>query len=285
MEWVRGVEPRPCAEAASDDTIEVISIVPDHRPFVEFLEREQVDTIVQCAVASDRSGKSTRTSEADVITTMCIGTATIHKGSRVRNWVLLSSSAIYPIESRSSLLQCEEQETKHEGDEAVQSFVEAEDYARDVAIRNTHISVSILRLQQLIGPGVRGPLSALVSQPSVPTLIGFDPPIQFLHVDDAASAAAFATIHELAGVYNVASSGMIHWHDALRISNRQAIPALPMGTSFLEPVLRRMKVPFVPAPLRNLLRFGHALDTAKIEHAGWRPSFDQRRCMAALRSD
>jgi UDP-glucose 4-epimerase len=240
---------------------------------------------VQCAVASDRSGESSRSSEADVITTMCLAAAVTHAGSRVRNWVLLSSSAIYPIESRSSLLQCEDQEMKCEGDFDSTSLVEAEDYARDVALRNAHISVCILRLQQLIGPGVRGPLSALISQPSVPTLIGFDPPIQFLHVDDAASAAAFATIHELPGVYNVASTGMIHWHEALRVSNRQAIPVLPMGASFVEPILRRLKIPFVPARLRNLLRFGHALDTKKIERTGWRPDFDQRRCLLALRID
>ena len=279
VEWVRGVETHSSSDISSSDEIEIIPLVPDHRPFVAFLEKERVDTIVQCAVASDRCGTSTRASEIDVITTMSLGTATAHDGSGIRNWVLLSSSAIYPIESRSSLLQREDQETSHEADDAGTLLAEAEDYARDVALRCTHISVSILRLQQLIGPGVNGPLSALLSQPVVPTPIGFDPPIQFLHVDDAASAAAFATIHELAGVYNVASSGMIHWHDALRIANRQTIPVLPMGLSFVEPLLRRMKVPFVPVQLLDLLRFGHALDTRKLESIGWRPSFDQHQCL------
>jgi len=282
---VQGVETRPRHVSKPDATIEIVSLVPDHRPFIDFLARERVGTVIQCAVASDRSGESSHASEADVITTMCLGAATTHSGSGVRSWVLLSSSAIYPIESRSSLLQGEEQETRHEGDAAARSLVEAEDYARDVALRNTHISVCILRLQQLIGPGVRGPLAAMISQSLVPTLLGFDPPIQFLHMEDAASAAAFAAIHELPGVYNVASSGMIHWHEALRVSNRRAIPVLPMGTRFVEPILQKLKIPFVPAQLRNLLRFGHALDTRKLERAGWRPSFDQRRCLSGLRPD
>lgn len=285
VESVRGVETRRTSDLATTNSIEIIPIVPDHRPFAEFLESKGIDTVVQCAVCSDRSGNSSRESEADVITTMCVGNAATHAGSGIRNWVLLSSSAIYPIESRSSLLQCEDQETNHQRNDAGALLAEAEDYARDVARRHTDISVSILRLQQLIGPGVRGPLSALISNPLVPTPIGFDPPIQFLHVDDAASAAAFATIHELAGVYNVASSGMIHWHDALRISNRQAIPVLPLGISFVEPILRRLKIPFVPAQLLDLLRFGHALDTQKFEGRGWRPRFDQRQCLSELRSN
>jgi UDP-glucose 4-epimerase len=290
VECARGVETR--ARRALDfevkdsmDEIEIVPIVPDHRPFVKFLQSERIDTIVQCAVALDRCGSASQSSEADVITTMGLGTATTHPGSGIRNWVLLSSSAIYPIESRSSLLQCENQEAKHEGDQEIALLGEAEDYARDVARRHTHISVAILRLQQLIGPGVRGPLSALISESLVPTPIGFDPPIQFLHVEDAASAASFATIHELAGVYNVASAGMIHWHDALRILDRQTIPVLPLSVSFVEPILRRLKIPFVPARLLDLLRFGHALDTEKIERTGWRPEFDQRRCLRELRAD
>ena len=283
VESARGVETRTGEGASLDADIDVIPLVPDHRPFVEYLQKEGVDTVIQCGLAPDRRGQGRRSGEADVITTMCLGAAIAHESSGIKNWVLLSSSSIYPIDSRSSLLQREDQDVHREESGLRASIAEAEDYARDVAIRNPHINVSILRLQQLVGPSVTGPLSELLSGDFVPTPIGYDPPIQLLHEEDAVDAVNFAVNHELAGIYNVASAAMIHWHDAVRVSERQPVPVLPLSVSILEPVLRRLRIPFVPGELLDLLKFGHAVDTQKLARAGWRPRFDQHECLAVAR--
>jgi UDP-glucose 4-epimerase len=282
IESVRGIETRARHESGGRDDVDIVPLVPDHRPFVEYLEKEQIDTIVQCGLTPDRCGRLSTPAEADVITTMCLGTAIAHESTRVRNWVLLSSTSIYPIGSRSSLLQREDQDIHFDELEARASIAEAEDYARDVAIRNPHINVSILRLQQLIGGGMIGPLSALLSREAIPTLIGFDPSVQVLHAEDAVDAAVFAAIHELAGIYNIASSGSIHWQDAVRVTDRQAVPVLPLSVSLLEPVLRLLRIPFVPSELFDLLRFGHAVDTQKIERVGWHLKFDQHECLKSI---
>jgi UDP-glucose 4-epimerase len=117
----------------------------------------------------------------------------------------------------------------------------------------------------------------------LPTPIGSDPAIQLLHLDDAASALAFAARRELAGVYNVASADLIHWQDAVRATGHGRAPVLPLSAAFLEPVLERLGVPCVPAELLDLLCFGHAVDITKIEQAGWRPAHDQRGCLSTLR--
>jgi UDP-glucose 4-epimerase len=282
IETVRGVETGARDDGGLCDDVDVVPLVPDHRPFVEYLEKEQIDTVVQCGLTPDRCGRHSRSGEADVITTMCLGTAIAHGSTGVRSWVLLSSTSIYPIGSKSSLLQREDQDLKFEELEARASIAEAEDYARDVAIRNPHINVSILRFQQLIGRGMTGPLSELLSREVVPTPIGFDPSIQLLHAEDAVDAAAFAAIHELAGVYNVASTGAVHWHDAVRIADRQSVPVLPVSLSLLEPALRLLRIPFVPSELFDLLRFGHAVDTQKIERVGWHPKRDQHECLKSI---
>jgi UDP-glucose 4-epimerase len=282
IESVHGVETRARDENDQGDDFDIVPVVPDHRPFVEYLQKEQIDTVVQCGLTPDRCGRPSRPGEADVITTMCLGTAIAHESSGVRNWVLLSSTSIYPIGSRSSLLQREDQDIHFEEFEPRASIGEAEDYARDVAIRHPHINVSILRLQELIGRGMFGSLSKLLSSDVIPTPIGFDPAIQLLHAEDAVDAAVFAAIQELAGIYNIASSGTIHWHDAVRIADRPAVPVLPLSISLLEPVLRLLKIPFVPSELFDLLRFGHAVDTQKIERVGWRPKFDQHECLKSI---
>ena len=282
VEFVRGVDTHAASLHSSGNEIDVVPFVPDHRPFVEYLRKEAVDTVIQCGLAPDRSGRMTRKDEADVIATMYLGAAIAHEASGVRNWVVLSSSSIYPIGSRSNLLQREEQSLEPADLGARASLAEAEDYARDVAIRNPHINVSILRLQQLVGVGISGSLSSLLAPARVPTLIGFDSPVQFLHVEDAVSAAVFASVHELAGVFNIASRGMIRWQEAVDHAGRRSIPVLPIGAAFLRPALRLIGILDLSPELGELLRFGHVVDTQKIEAIGWRAEFDQHACVSSI---
>jgi len=167
-------------------------------------------------------------------------------------------------------------------DPFIASIVEAEDYARDLAVRAPHINVSILRLQQLVGSGVEGALARLLRADSIPSPIGFDASIQLLHLEDAAQALAFAARVELAGLYNVASTGLIHWNTAIARRGQRGTPTLPIGSGPFEGVLGRLGVPFIPSGLRDLLRYGHAVDIQKIERAGWKPKYDQRSCLAHL---
>ena len=217
-----------------------------------------------------------------MISTMSLGAAVGQRGSPVRSWIVASSTALYPSSSYSPLLQKENETIVHQPETPAATIEEAEDYARDVAIRHPHTSVAILRLQHLIGPGVRSALARLLAQSPVPTPIGFDPTIQLLHIEDAAAALAFAARNALAGVYNVASSGLIHWRDAVRTAGRQPLPMLPVALAPLERLATAFGVPHLPAGLMDLLRHGHAVDTSKVERAGWRARWNQRSILAAL---
>jgi len=282
VEQVRGVTSNERHARPIGEELDVVPYVPDHRPFAEYLEKESIDTVIQCGLVPDRSGVGSLESEADVIATMCLGAAIAQPGSTVRSWVLASSTAVYPIGSHSSLLQVESQELPREEETLAASIVEAEAYARDVALRLPHVNVAILRLQQLAGAGVRGPLAALLARDPVPIPIGFDATIQLLHLDDAAAALAFAAREELSGVYNVASAGLIHWQEAVRATGHAGFPVLPVGASLAEPLLERLGIPHIPDALIDLLRFGHVVDLAKIETAGWHPRKQQREILAEL---
>ena len=281
-EHVRGVEAKARGGDRKTEDLDFVPFAPDHRPFTEYLEKNRIDTVVHCGLVPDRMGLPGPVHEADVIGTMCLGAAIAHEGSSVRNWVIASSSAIYTVDSHSALLQTERSIHSIEHETLASSIAEAEEYARDVALRRPHLNVAILRLQHLVGRNTQSPLARLFAQDRIPVPIGFDPAIQLLHIDDAASAIVFATRSELAGLYNVASEGLIHWRDAIRVSGRQAISVPPASVAMLEPLLRRFQIPFVPADLLELLRFGHAVDTQKIRRAGWSPEYDQHRCLSSV---
>lgn len=283
-EHVRGIEARQRG-GDRDDDLDIVSFAPDHRPFAEYLETERIDTLIQCGLVPDRSGLGSTTRQADVIGTMCLGASIGNGGSSIRSWIIASSSAVYPIGSDAALLQRERQELPREAGALAASIAEAERYGRDIALRMTHVNVAILRLQQVVGPRARGPLASVLGHKRVPVPIGYDPTIQLLHLDDAANALAFAVRTELAGVYNVASAGLINWHDAVKATGHRPFPVLPISAALLDPLFERLGIPFLPAELIGLLRYGHAVDTAKLERAGWQPQYDQVGCLKTLSGD
>jgi UDP-glucose 4-epimerase len=282
VEHAIGIESRPRGHSREDSDLDFVCFVPDHRPLVEYFEKERIDAVVQCGLAADRNGLQVASSDADVIGTMCLAAAISQSGSQIRSWVLASSSAVYPIGSKAPLLHHESHEIPHQQSRLGASIAEAEDYSRDVAHRMPHVNIAVLRLQQLVGRDASGPLASLLERRPVPDPIGFDPVIQLLDLEDAANAIAFAIRIELAGIYNVASAGTIRWRRAIRAMGGSQIPVLAVSLPWLEPVLRRLGIPFAPAQLLDLLRFGHAVDTEKLERTGWRPQYDQLDCLRLL---
>ena len=282
VERIVGVEP-----AASCDWIEGVELVAfsaDHRELVEFLNEHQIDTVIHCGLAPDRSGGHAEPREARVIDTMRLGAAVGSGDVPVRAWVVASSSSVYPVASQAPLLHREDGAVETAEGTLGASVVEAEDYARNVAERSPHLNVSILRLQHLVGDGIRSPISSLLQQPVLPSVIGFDATVQLLAVEDAVSALAFAGELELAGIYNVASVGIVRFSEAVRALGRRALPVLPFEAGPLTGLARRLGVPHVPEGVLGLLRFGHALETAKIAAAGFDPEYDQAACLEVLRA-
>lgn len=251
----------------------------EYQSLADVLRTNEVDTVIHGSMAPDRSGATTEPKAADVVGTMMLSAALSDRTLPVRSLVLASSSAVYPVKSYKPLLHREDGATDHEESEIAASLLEAEQYARDLAADSPHLNVAVLRLGELAGPGVSGPLAALLMRAIVPAPIGFDPAVQLLHVEDAVSALVFAAAIELAGVYNVASEGTIRWSEAAEILGKRLMPVLPVEAGPLQPLLDGVGLPHVPNGMLSMLRFGLAMDTSKVEAAGFTPGFDQQSCL------
>ena len=62
--------------------------------------------------------------------------------------------------------------------------VEVEGYVRGFARRRPDVAVTTLRFANFLGPKVTTPLTSYFSLPVVPTVLGYDPRLQFVHEDD-----------------------------------------------------------------------------------------------------
>ena len=267
---------------SGSDWLEDVHFVADDkdmRQLVGLFDEFAIDTVIHCAFAADRGGFSAELSGGDVIYMLRLGAAITEPKTPVRSLVVASSSDVYPIETHAPLLYEEDAELVSDDDSLPATLVEAENYAREVAERALHIDVALLRLAPVIGRGWRTPFGRLLGERPLPVPLGYDPTLQLLHVDDAVDALCFAAEKELAGVYNVASEGLLRWSQVPEALECRAVPLPPLELGPLRRVARTLGLPWIPEGLAPRLRLGHAVDTAKLAAAGYAPTHDQLACL------
>ena len=100
-----------------------------------------------------------------------------------------------------------------------------------------------------------------------------DPPSQFLHLDDLASAIVLAVRQRLDGVFNVAPDGWVPGERVRALSGER--PRLPMPDRVSEVVgaLRwRFQRGPVPPGLRSYTRHPWIVSNGRLRRAGWEPT-------------
>ena len=216
-----------------------------------------------------------------MISTMQLTAAISGRETTVRAVVAASSTELYAPSSASPLWRREDERLQPRPDSDAGLVLEAERYLCDLAERQPHISVAILRLADLTGPAITGGLVSLWRSPFVPYVVGYDPSIQVLHVDDAADAIVHTATHELAGTMNVAGSGVVTWRSTARLVRRSTVPA-PIVPDGWSGVLSALSVPHVPGRLADLLRFGRCVDTSASRDVGFEPQHTTALCVTSI---
>ena len=111
----------------------------------------------------------------------------------------------------------------------------------------------------------------------MPTYLGFDPRLQFIHVSDGLEALLASIKNPLRGAVNVAAPGTIGLTRMIRLAGQGVDPgrvaAVPDRRDARPP--RRALFSSLSPDFRRLLRYGRAVDTRRlVEEVGFRPRFD-----------
>ena len=271
-----------------DPTVDVIVGLDKDEPTLEFERTEfvrvdesysmlarivsaaPIDTIVHTFLVVDSTSVSPRQmNEINVIGTMNLFAAASAAGSTVRNVVVKSSTYVYgtapedPMFFTESMARSRTPRTRVE-----QTLEQVESYVRDFAEDNPHVTVSLLRFSNVLGPEISTPLSRALSLPLVPSVFGFDPRFQFVHEDDVMRATLFALEHELPGIFNVAGEGLLPWSEVAKICGKRTFSLPPVGTALVTAPLGRVGVKF-PSELLGLLRYGRGVDNRRLKAKGF----------------
>jgi UDP-glucose 4-epimerase len=267
------------AGTTADGMVEVVGVSRDYAGIAELLQRREIDTIVHAYRPRTEPGTRADGAGEHVIATMQLAAAAAHRAAPVRRVVMASSTGVYPASARAPLLYPESEPLQPRRGSWAASMVEAEGFMRDLATANPNLSVSILRLGDLVGPGADDPLGLLLRRPVAPVVWGFDPPVQLLHLNDAVAAFEHALDRELAGIYNVAGDGLVRWRRAVRLAGRTPVelPAVPTRT--LDTALRWSYRINTGDDTLAMLRYGRAGATDAFSRCGFRPVWTTEQCV------
>lgn len=243
---------------------------------VKVLQTTEVDTVVHLHILATPRGVGGRSQmkEINVIGTMQLLGA-CQRAERVRKVVMKSTTAVYGADPRDPALFTEEMAARSEPRHGyTKDAVEVERYARGFGRRRPDVAVTLLRFANFLGPEIDTPLTRYFSLPVVPTAMGYDPRLQFVHEDDAVEVLHRAVRQDHPGIYNVAGDGVLLLSQALRLMGRPSVPVVLPLVAPMASVFRRFGVvDFATDQLRYLL-YGRVADNARMkERFGFAPRF------------
>jgi UDP-glucose 4-epimerase len=146
------------------------------------------------------------------------------------------------------------------------------------------VATTVLRLAPFVGPDADTTLTRYFALPVVPTVLGRDPRLQFIHVDDALEILARSVVEEHPGTFNVAGPGVIVLSQAIRRAGRIALPVFEPGMSALAAFVKASRVGDFNLDQLDLFVHGRVVDTSRLtDEFGFEPRTTEEAFDALIR--
>lgn len=242
------------------DTVVHLAVAPRHRGAPELTSRTTPDEAGDRAIAK----------EQNVIGTIQL-LAACQQEPGLRKVVIRSSTAAYGASFRDPAVFTEDTEPgeRPRGGFA-RDVLDIEGYVRGFCRRRPDVVATVLRFAPFLGRGASTTLARYFALPVVPTVLGRDPRLQFIHADDAVEILHRAVLEDHPGTFNAAGAGVITLSQAVRRAGRIPLPLPEHGLSWAAG-LARGSIDFSLDQL-DLLVHGRVVDTAVlVDEFGYTP--------------
>ena len=247
---------------------------------------EDVDVVVHLDVnPSDLARGRSGAKERNVIGTMQL-LAACQRSSQVSKLVLGSSTSVYGTSPRDPALFTES--TSPQGgirSGFAKDAVEVESYVRGFSRRRPDVIITMLRLAQVLHADIETPLRNYFANPLLPSVLGFDPRLQFTHLDDALAVFTEAVVSDRPGTFNVAGEGVMLLSQVARRLGKPVIPLPPLGFAALAGRAIRTMGGEMSPDLHRLLTYGRAVDIFALrEIFGFEPTYSTEQTFEQFRA-
>ena len=156
----------------------------------------------------------------------------------VQNLVVVSSSYVYGAFPENPFYMNEDYPlSASRSYPEIRDLVEVDTLASAFIWKYPHIRTSVLRPVNVLGHFVHSMIGQYLRRDRIPTMMGFDPIMQFMHEEDLCEAIALSLEQGLQGVYNITGSGQVPLHTAIKETGGRAVP---LPEPLIRPLFHRM---------------------------------------------
>ena len=145
--------------------------------------------------------------------------------AKVRRLVLCSSTMVYgPRPDNPNFLSEDRLLAGHPEAHCVENLREAEELAAKWDEAHPDAELTVLRRCWVMGPNVDDRVTRFFDRPVVPTLLGYDPLLQFVHEEAYLRVLEAAVTESHPGVFNVVGRGVLPLSVLLAIAGKRSLP-------------------------------------------------------------
>lgn len=232
---------------------------------------EEVETIVHLATSFEPRNDGVDIAHVDIDATRKVLDAASSAG--VQRLVLLSSAMVYGARPANPLPLTEDAHARPNPEFSF-AVVKAhiEHLAQDWRKAHPGSEVVILRPTTGLADGEVSWVARSLKSAAMISIDGQDPPVQFLHLDDLASAVELAALGGLDGLYNVAPDGYVDGETCRVLSGR--VPRVRLDAATAEEVGRfrwRHRLAPTPPGITPYTMYPWVISNDRIRQAGWEP--------------
>jgi len=167
----------------------------------------------------------------------------------------------------------------------IRDHVEVDTLVTAFLWRYPQIRTCVLRPVNVLGYYAHSMICRYLRERRVPTVMGFDPMMQFLHEEDLSTAIELAIDHRLQGVFNVTGPGEVPLRTAIREAGGES---WSIPEALLRPLFRRLfamgLIGYPPGAL-DFLKYPITLSGKRFADAtGFQPRFGLKETLQSVRS-
>jgi UDP-glucose 4-epimerase len=187
------------------------------------LKMIEATCLVHCALKNNPSANPMYAHELEVIGTSHLVSAA--KAAKIRKFILCSSTFVYGASPKNPNFLTESSPLdKKSPSHFVRDKIEAENQVLKLLEEAPEIKVNILRFCLIVGPRSHNFFTELFRRSVIPTLLGYDPLMQFIHERDALRALKKVIVEDTPGIFNIVGRGVIPLSYALRRAGKWPLP-------------------------------------------------------------
>jgi UDP-glucose 4-epimerase len=245
----------------------------------EILAAEGVDTFLHLAFLASPTYASAWAHELESVGTMHVLNACRERP--VHKFILWSQTILYgALPSNPNFLTEAHPLRGNRESRFLVDKIEAEAVVQRFARQMPQTVVTVLRMAPILGPTVKNYLSRYLGRRFVPTLMGYDPLMQFLHEVDALAALKLATIRDVPGVFNIVGEGVLPLSKVIELAGRTPWPVLASIARPIASVLWAAQLLEAPSSWVDYLRWLCVADDERARDVlRFRPAFTTREAV------